>query len=491
MNDLQLLKKYCQSLSILYVEDEKELNVSVARYLSKFFGHVETAYDGEGGLASYNAGTFDIVMTDINMSKMNGIEMAKKIKAINPEQEIIIISAYTETNYFMEAIHIGISDYILKPIIYEHMNTVLYKVTSAIAMRNENKRFHEHLYQLVADQTKSIADNYELAIKAMANLVDSRDAYTGGHSERVAQYSSDIAKEMNLSDEECEIVFRAGMLHDIGKVTTPDAILLKPGRLSKREYDLIMNHVVVGYELLVKIPMYKKLAEVVKSHHERFDGKGYPDGLSGDEIPLLSRIMIIADAFDAMTTDRIYKGRKSLEDAILEIQAYSGIQFDPEIVPFACKALSGATIDHTVTQLPKTSMESERFAYFFHDTVTDCYNSAYLSLYLQTIKKDGPYCACVIFLKNFSQYNNKYGWEIGNALLKSVADNLAQRYPDRTLFRVQGDDFIVISKDKLCNESIEMEQPSFFESTGVSIERHILPISDNFMEEINQLEKRD
>lgn len=490
-DELQRLKQYCQLLSVLYVEDENELNASVVRYLSKFFGHVETAYDGEEGLAHYNAGTFDIVMTDINMPKMNGIELAKKIKAIHQEQEIIIVSAYTETDYFMEAIHMGISSYIIKPIDYEQMNHVLYKLATAINMRKENRRLHENLYKLVEDQTKSIADNYDLAIKAMANLVDSRDTYTGGHSERVARYSFDIAKEMNLSDEECEIIFQAGLLHDIGKVTTPDAILLKPGKISKREYTLIMNHVVVGYELLVKIPMYKKLAEVVKSHHERFDGKGYPDGLSGDEIPLLSKIMIIADAFDAMTTDRIYKGRKSLEDAILEIQAYSGTQFDPEIIPFACKALSRVKIDDTITQLPKTSMESERFAYFFHDTVTDCYNSVYLTLYLQTIKDGDPYCAYVIFLKNFSQYNKKYGWEIGNALLKSVADDLAQRHPDGTLFRVQGDDFVVISKDMDCKDSIDIEQPSFLESTGVIIERHILTIGDNFLEEIKLLEQRD
>lgn len=490
MNDLLLLKKYCQPLSVLYVEDEKELNASVVRYLSKFFGHIETAYDGQDGLDKYTSGTFDIVMTDINMPKLNGIELARKIKAIDPEQAIIIVSAYTETDYFMDAIHIGISDYVIKPIDFEQMNSVLYKLASAVQMAKENKLFHESLYKLVDEQTASITDNYELTIKAMVDIIESRDTYTGGHSERVARYSLDIANEMNLSSDECAIVYRAGMLHDIGKVTTPDAILLKPGKLSKREYVLITNHVVVSYEMLSKIPMYEKLAEVVQSHHERYDGKGYPHGLSGDEIPLLSKIMIIADAFDAMTTNRIYKGRKSLEDAILELQAGSGTQFDPKIVPYACKALSGKLINDTITQLPQNSMESERFAYFFHDSVTDNYNSAYLTLYLQAIKEDEtPHYACVTFLKNFSQYNKKYGWEKGNALLKSIADYLADNNPTGVLFRIQGDDFVLIAKDNICKQSTGIEQPSFFDGTGVSMECHHLTISDDFMDEVNQLEE--
>jgi putative nucleotidyltransferase with HDIG domain len=483
MNDILLLKQYCQSLNVLYVEDDKEVNEALAKYLSKFFNRV-----GIEGLEKYQSGDFDIVLTDINMPKMNGIEMATQIKKINAEQEIIIISAYTETDYFMNSIHLGISDYILKPIIYEQMNAVLYKVASAIALRKENKRFHEQLYQLVEEQTKSLTDNYEQTIKAMVDLVESRDTYTGGHSERVARYSKAIAQEMNLSDDECELVFRAGMLHDIGKVTTPDTILLKPGKLSLREYTLIQNHVTVSYDLLSKIPMYTKLSEIVIAHHERYDGSGYPKGLKGDEIPLLGQIMIIADAFDAMTTNRIYKGRMSSEDALVEIQANSGTQFDPKIVPFACKALSQVVINQNITQLPQNSMENERFAYFFHDSVTDNYNQDYLTLFLQSLPETGKYNACVCFLRNFSQYNNTFDWEKGNLLLKTFAAYLAKSYPDATLFRIQGDDFILISKEPFCQECI---QPSFFENTGVNTECHRLSVGDDFMTQVRHLEQRN
>ncbi|MFA6188621.1 MAG: HD domain-containing phosphohydrolase [Sulfuricurvum sp.] len=487
MNDILLLKQYCQSLNILYVEDDKEVNEALVKYLSKFFNHVETAFDGEEGLEKYKLGEFDIVLTDINMPKMNGIEMAKQIKAINAQQEIVIISAYTETDYFLNSIHLGISDYILKPISYEQMNSVLYKVASTLQIRKENKRFHESLYQLVEEQTKLLTDNYEQTIKAMVDLVESRDTYTGGHSERVAHYSKAIAQEMKLSDEECELIFRAGMLHDIGKVTTPDTILLKPGQLSAREYTLIQNHVTVSYDLLSKIPMYAKLSEIIIVHHERYDGHGYPKGLKGDEIPLLGRIMIIADAFDAMTTNRIYKGRMRSEDAILEIQASSGTQFDPKVVPFACKALSRIVINQDITQLPKNSMENERFAYFFHDSVTDNYNQEYLALFLQSISEENGYQACAYFLKNFSQYNNAFDWEAGNILLKTFSEHLSKNNPGATLFRVQGDDFILISKEPLCKECI---QPAFFENTGVRVECYHLPVGDDFMTRVRHLEQQ-
>lgn len=488
MNDTVLLKKYCQSLNVLYVEDEEDLSASVVRYLSKFFGHVEAAYDGQEGLEKYNSGTFDIVMTDINMPKMNGIELARSIRAVNPQQVVIIISAYTETDYFIDAIHAGISDYVIKPINFEQMNNVLYKLASAIQMSKENKLFHESLYTLVREQTKSITENYELTIKAMVEIVESRDTYTGGHSERVATYAKAIAQEMNLTSQECELVFRAGMLHDIGKVTTPDSILLKPGELSVREHNLIKHHVVVSYELLSKIPMYSKLAEVVRSHHERYDGHGYPNGLKGEEIPVLSRIMIIADAFDAMTTNRIYKGRMNLVGAIEQIQEGSGTQFDPTVVPFACAALSRMSLNDAITQLPQNSMEEERFSYFYHDAVTERYNKAYLVLFLQALPQEVHYNACIHFIKNFSQYNRVNGWEEGNVLLKTYAEYLQKRHPDAMIFRIHGDDFVLVSKEPLYDASQECLLPPCLDNTGLSVQCNCLTLEAEFMDQIKHLE---
>ncbi|MDA7816711.1 response regulator [Sulfurimonas sp.] len=481
MVDIKLLKKYSENLNVLYVEDDQDLNNSVAIYLNKFFNHVEVAFDGKDGLKKYNSSSFDIVLSDINMPIMNGIEMITAIKNINSEQNIIVISAHTEAEYLLETIHLGISEYILKPIIYEQVNSILFKVVHNIHINQQNINYSINLENMLEDKTQYIKENYELTVHAMVELVETRDTYTGGHSDRVANYSMLIAKEMNLSDKECDLIYRAGMLHDIGKVTTPDAILLKPGKLTPSEYHLIKNHVTVSYDLLSKIPMYDEISTIVATHHERHDGNGYPNGLSGSEIPLLGRIMIIADSFDAMTTNRIYKGRITPKNAIKEIESLSGSQFDPEIVPAACKALLNVELDDTITQLPKGNMEDERFAYFFHDPLTHQYNKDYLKLFIQSISDDTQYYTCVNFLRNFSQYNKKHGWDNGDKLIQEFSNYLSEIYPDVKQFRIHGDTFILISDKPL---DIAITTPSAFDNTSVNIESRYIELSDNFFDHI-------
>ena len=181
------------------------------------------------------------------------------------------------------------------------------EIKNYIAVKQE---ITEQLYlkQKILEQESLMSQNFEKTLEALVSIVEDRDSYTGGHSQRVATYSKMIAKEMGFSDEECELIYRAGKLHDIGKISTPDNVLLKPDKLSKLEYKLIKRHVEVSYAILSTIPMYKDIADIVISHHERYDGKGYPKGIGGDEITILGHVMIVADAFDAMTTNRIYKG---------------------------------------------------------------------------------------------------------------------------------------------------------------------------------------
>lgn len=486
MNDIAQLKIDCEGLHILYVEDEEALHKSVAKYLKKLFKDVDTAYNGEEGLAKYNSGQYDIVMTDIKMPKLDGIKMIEAIKKTSPDQEIIILSAHTDADYFLNSIRLGVSDYVIKPIDFNQVNSVLYKIASRLHAFKENKKYHEQLEQLVSEQTKSLTDNYEQTLNAMVDMIEGRDSYTGGHSERVATYSKAIAKEMNLPEEECELIYRAGMLHDVGKVTTPDTILLKPGQLTNKEYELIQQHVTTSYQLLSKIPMYAEISNIIISHHERYDGSGYPKGLKGNEIPLLARIMIISDAFDAMTTNRIYKGRKTQTEAISEINALSGKQFHPDIVPFAAKALAEISIQDNITQLPKNTMEKARFAYFFRDHITDTYNKKYLELYLQQVAKE--HHACVFFLKHFSQYNTRAGWDAGDTLLRSFALYLQNTYPDVMIFRIHGDDFVLISEKTVFDQCNNYKQATFLKNTRVILNHHILSSKDDIMMQIKNLD---
>lgn len=496
MIDVKTLKSLAGDFKVLYVEDEPELRNSVATYLRKIFESVDAAEDGQAGLKKYQEHSYDIVITDIQMPYMNGLEMAAEIKAIDEEQEIIIVSAYSEPTYFIDAIRLGVNGYIIKPVDFAQMNMTLYKTANKLARFKENLEYKLHLEEMVKKRTKALfaleeekIQNFENTLLAFVEMIEDRDAYTGGHSQRVAHYSKLIARKMGRSEEECELIYRAGILHDIGKVATPDTVLLKPGKLSGLEYKLIQEHVTVSYELLSKIPMYKKLADIVIYHHERYDGKGYPHGAKGDEIPFLARIMIVADAFDAMTTNRIYKGRKDIVKAIEELKAFSGSQFHPEIVESAVEALSDVELLDSVSQLPITELEKERFAYFYRDQVTDAYNTDYLNFILNRNMLNREYtCINALYLHNFNQYNQKYGWTEGDRLLSALADYLHEHYPLSLIFRLHGDDFILLSKEHLEIDMNQFEGLEMFRKDHISISKRHIDLREEKIGSLEELE---
>jgi two-component system, LuxR family, sensor histidine kinase TtrS len=284
--------------------------------------------------------------------------------------------------------------------------------------------------------------NYEETILAFVDMIEQRDAYTAGHTLRVAKYSRLLAKEIGIDEQTIQKIEKAAILHDIGKIATPDTILLKPGRLNKLEYNLIKNHVAAGYKMLSKVKMYSDLAEIMKYHHEHYDGTGYPYHLKGDEIPIEAHIMIVADAFDAMTTNRIYKGRLSVEEALYELEKNNGTQFHPDIVQAALKSLKHISI-HQTTQMPKNDLEKQRFSYFFNDYLTGLYNESYLELLLH--EKQENFYGYLIKTKHFAIFNKEYGWNKGNELLKLVSNELRSYFKERKIFRIEGDDFLILN----------------------------------------------
>lgn len=317
--------------------------------------------------------------------------------------------------------------------------------------------------------------NYEETILAFVDIIEQRDAYTAGHTLRVAQYCRKISETLDIPEKDISKLEKAAILHDIGKVVTPDSILLKPDRLSALEYDLIKQHAVSGYKMLSKIAMYQDLADIIKYHHEHYDGTGYPEGKKGDEISLLTHIMIVADAFDAMTTNRIYKGRKTIEQALHEIKNLSGIHFKPEVVEAAIQALKDINIEDT-NQLPQNELEQKRFSYFFQDSLTSLHNETYLSVMMN---KDLPNFQCLnlLLLRNFTDYNRKNGWGSGNALLTTIAHRLQKDYPNTQIFRFHGDDFVVLSKKHLKVNIDELNQ-EFKEKYNVYFDLHYYDTND-------------
>jgi putative nucleotidyltransferase with HDIG domain len=320
--------------------------------------------------------------------------------------------------------------------------------------------------------------NFEQTLYSLTDLIEKRDSYTAGHSKRVARYCVLIAKTMGIvSKEDISKLYKSAMLHDIGKIVTPDTILLKPGNLNALEYKLIQDHINVGYNVLSKVSMYKDLAEVMHCHHERCDGKGYPRGLKGDEIPLLGQIMIVADAFDAMTTNRIYKKKKSIETALDELEEFSGKQFHPQIVKFAKIALKDIKIAKEIDQNPHNSIEKERFVYFFKDYLTGAYNKEYLNTVLY--EQDASYkCLNKINLHNFSKLNKDKGWDKGDELLKNFVKFLQAYYPNSLVFRIQGDDFVVAHKKHTEIKEEFLNDIDFVKNSGVSISTEHFNASD-------------
>jgi len=291
--------------------------------------------------------------------------------------------------------------------------------------------------------------NQEQIIHSMVNMIESRDSYTAGHTKRVAQYCELIAREMNYSEEEVTILRKAAWLHDIGKISTPDSILLKPGKLDDVEYSLIQEHLVSGYNLLREIDEYKEIAEIMREHHEKYDGSGYPRGIQKDEIHPLSRIMIVADAFDAMTTNRIYKPRKSMAVAFAELQELSAKHFHPEVVSAALNALKDIKIDEEISQLPNSTIEEQRFSYFYKDRLTNLFIIDYLPIMLQYQVNSTKVYLYTVELHDFGLYNKKNGWKRGDEFLVSFAQYLDGLYENTTVFRKEGDDFVLLSENKL------------------------------------------
>lgn len=310
--------------------------------------------------------------------------------------------------------------------------------------------FFKYLLNIKIKEHKNLQNerikDYEKILLALVRMIEQRDSYTAGHSQRVATYSKMLAENLGYPQTLCEKIYQAGILHDIGKIATPDAILLKPEKLNAIEYKLIKEHVNVGMTILKEVPMFEEMIEIIGSHHERYDGMGYPQGLKAEEIHPLAQIMIVADAFDAMTTNRIYRHKKNIDEALLELQSLSGTQFHPKVVESALKVLKNITVEYEISQLPTSALEEERFVYFYKDRVTYLHNHKYLTTVLLKNAQTYAYANLAIFsLHHFAEYNDTFGWESGDKLLLKIASSLGEYFHEALIFRIHSNDFILLS----------------------------------------------
>lgn len=344
-------------------------------------------------------------------------------------------------------------------------------------------------YRSSSSHIQEKIDLYEQNLFSLVSLIEQRDNYTAGHGQRVGEYSRLIAAQMGLSLSQQEELYRAGALHDIGKVAIPDSILLKPGTLEPIERVLIEEHVNAGYNLLKRVDIFASIAEIVQYHHERLDGSGYPNKISGDAFPLTSQIMAVADCFDAMTTNRIYKARKTLNEALSELTFMRGIKFRSDIIDSARTALANVSLEISHSQRPTTRLEMERFSYFYKDSLTGVYTSAYLNFLFFEPDFDQYHQLWLINLGNIGQFNKAYGWEKGDDLLKHYAQTLQEYYPQLPIIRFQGDDFIIFRKDDKVPQ-IEDLYAHWLKEMGITVTVSIIPLDAATCASLESLQSR-
>ena len=253
-------------------------------------------------------------------------------------------------------------------------------------------------------------------------LIGLRDAYTRGHTERGVLYALEIGRTMGLTEEELRDLEIGGHIHDVGKVAIPDVILLKPTKLTEKEYEVMKLHVKLGYELVKDLGLPERSLEVLLYHQEKFDGSGYPFGKKGEEIPLLARIYTIADSFEAMTSRRVYKKAKPWEVALRELEELAGQHFDPNIVPYAVRALSRIDRSLVASYGIDTEIEKIRWSFYYLDFTGAVKGDLFLPTLEAFIEKGDPFCFTVFDIENLFEINKDYGWEKGNEVLGKLVE---------------------------------------------------------------------
>ena len=287
-----------------------------------------------------------LIMSDLRMPKMDGIELLRQVRERYPDIATVMITAVSDVETAVKALSLGAMDYLTKPF---HLEEVRARVDQALQKRRlvlENRDYQERLEDKVALQARRLEELFLASVQSLAEALEVKDPYTRGHSIRVSQYSSVVARMLDLDDEVVRQIELGGHVHDIGKIGVREAVLNKPGQLTPDEYAHIMTHPMLGWRILAPLLGDTPIAlNIVRSHHERWDGRGIPDGTLRDAIPLEARIAAAADALDAMTSGRPYRGNQlSFGEAVEEIQRYSSTQFDPRVVDALVSAASSGDL---------------------------------------------------------------------------------------------------------------------------------------------------
>lgn len=316
---------------ILIVDDDAANLRLASHILNQENMRVSCLKSGEAAIQFLKENRPDLILLDLHMQGMNGFETIAKIKEdpFTTDIPVIFLTADDDARTETKALVSGAMDFIKKPFVPE---VLLLRVKHTI----ELVRLQADLSKEVFRKTREVIAEHERLnrisiqiVKALSGAIDAKDTYTNGHSTRVAEYAREIAKRYGFTETMQNDIYMMGLLHDIGKIGIPDEIINKPGKLNEEEYTIIKSHPILGEKILNNITEFPKFLIGARWHHERYDGRGYPDGIAGEDIPVEARIIAVADAYDAMTSKRIYREDRSQDYVRAEVKNNRGTQFDP------------------------------------------------------------------------------------------------------------------------------------------------------------------
>jgi cyclic di-GMP phosphodiesterase len=331
---------------VLIVDDDPAVRDVLSEGLDGSGYVCDTASDGAEALRKIERSAFELVVSDIDMPRMDGVGLLKEVKRLRPDTEIIMLTGVLDIETAIQAIRLGANDYLTKPFNLGEVRVTVERALEKRRLLLENREYQRTLETRVQERTAELRhknreveelfarlnSSYQTTLEALATALDTRDSETMGHSLRVAAYTVAVARQMGVGEPELTDMYRGALLHDVGKIGIPDAILRKPSKLTAEEWVEMRKHPEIGYRILQGINFLEGARLIVLSHQERYDGNGYPRGLRGSEIPLGARIFAVVDTLDAMTSDRCYRKALAYDAAREEITKYRGTQFDPDVV---------------------------------------------------------------------------------------------------------------------------------------------------------------
>jgi len=326
---------------VLVVDDDPTLRELFRRMLTREKYEVMLAESPQiaEGLVEREIGMIDVALVDLHLGEENGLDLLEKIRRLDDSIIGVVITGQATVDNAVTSLRLGVYDFLQKPVSSVQLMAVVERAIKYRRLMLENKRYQLHLEDMVREKNaalshalEEVSDSYQFTLEAMADMLDAREHKTGAHSKRVARMSIVLAREIGASLRDIEIIETGALLHDIGKIAIPDSILLKPDSLTEEEGEIMRGHPHMGYNIIKAGPGLEEASEIVLQHQERFDGRGYPRGLKGDEICLGARIFAVVDAYDAIRSGRPYSKGRSAQEAYDEILRNKGTQFDPIVV---------------------------------------------------------------------------------------------------------------------------------------------------------------